>query len=271
MRTNSVIIALFCIITCYGQVQKNEVLLLGSFHFGFQNLDVIKIEKGEQIDVLEEKYQKEIKDIVNRLAAFKPTIIVIERHPRSQKKTDSLFKAYISGSHQLKRSESEQIGFRLAKKLGLDKLYCADDWGLNYPKADAMMQDSTARSNFMEYFYNSPDSSYFYDRQHIFKDRGIRAELIESNKQENLRKSLGNYLIGPFKYELQEDEFIGVDFTTGWWFNRNLRIFRNIQRIDTQPEDRILVIFGSGHMNLLHLFFDASPEYELRSVLPYLE
>jgi hypothetical protein len=25
------------------------------------------------------------------------------------------------------------------------------------------------------------------------------------------------------------------------------------------PSDRILVLFGSGHMNLLHILFDASP------------
>lgn len=82
---------------------------------------------------------------------------------------------------------------------------------------------------------------------------------------------LGNYLTGIFKYETKENEFFGPDFVTGWWFNRNLRILRNIQKINAKPTDRILVIFGAGHMNLLNLLFDSSPEYKLVKVNDYLK
>jgi hypothetical protein len=63
---------------------------------------------------------------------------------------------------------------------------------------------------------------------------------------------------------------VGVDFQSGRWFNRNLRILRNIQRIPHGANDRILVIFGAGHLNLLNPFFDASSRYQLVSPLPYL-
>jgi len=82
---------------------------------------------------------------------------------------------------------------------------------------------------------------------------------------------MGTYLIGTFKYETKGNEFFGPDFVTGWWFNRNLRIFRNIQKINAKPADRILVIFGAGHMTLLNSFFDASPEYKLLKVNDYLK
>lgn len=72
----------------------------------------------------------------------------------------------------------------------------------------------------------------------VFKEQGIIAELIELNDPEHIRRSLGNYLIGHFKYEFFSNDYIGVDFETGRWFNRNLRIFRNIQRIETGPSDR---------------------------------
>ena len=65
-------------------------------------------------------------------------------------------------------------------------------------------------------------------------------------------------------------DYIGVDFETGRWFNRNLRIFRNIQRIETGPSDRILVIFGAGHLNLLNYLFECSPEYRLEEANKYL-
>ena len=104
----------------------------------------------------------------------------------------------------------------------------------------------------------------------VFKEQGIIAELIELNDPEHIRRSLGNYLIGHFKYEFFSNDYIGVDFETGRWFNRNLRIFRNIQRIETGPSDRILVIFGAGHLNLLNYLFECSPEYRLEEANKYL-
>ena len=105
----------------------------------------------------------------------------------------------------------------------------------------------------------------------VFGTKGVLQELIKLNDAENIKKSLGNYLIGPFKYESEENDFFGVNFETGRWFNRNLKIFRNIQRIPVRAEDRILVIYGSGHMNILNLLFDSSPEYELVNTNSYLQ
>ena len=91
------------------------------------------------------------------------------------------------------------------------------------------------------------------------------------NSESYNNADLGNYLIGVFKYQTSDNEYFGSDFVTGWWFNRNLRIFRNIQKLHAKPTDRILVIFGAGHMNLLNIFFKASPEYKLDKLNDYLE
>lgn len=255
-----------------GQIQ---VLTLGTFHFSFPNLDVEKTEDNDQIDVLDAKYQKEIELIVDKLAKFKPTKIVIEREPEYQKKYDSLYQSYLKNNHKLSRSEDQQIGFRLAKRLGLKHLYCTDAWGEDYEDVKNLMdgKDSIERQKFEEFFYNNPDSlllSYRNEKQ-IFKTQGILAELKRINTDSELSKSLGDYLIGVFKYETPVNNQFGVDFTTGWWFNRNLRIFRNIQRVDATPGDRVLVIYGAGHMNLLNIFFEASPEYELLYINDYLD
>lgn len=255
-------------------IKRTKVLTLGSFHFNFPNLDIKKTEDDDKIDVLEPKHQKEIKLIINKLEKFKPTIIVIERNPELQEKYDSLYNSYINGIHTLSRSEEQQIGFRLAKHLGLKKLYCADAWGEDYEDVKQLFasKDSIPKQKFLDFFYKNPDSllASFRNEKPIFKSKGILAELKHLNGRNVTTKSLGDYLIGVFKYEIPENNQFGADFTTGWWFNRNLRIFRNIQRIDAKPEDRILVIYGAGHMNLLNIFFEASPEYELLYVNDYL-
>jgi hypothetical protein len=255
------------------QAQKIEVLTLGSFHFNFPNLDIVKTSTADQIDVLETRYQAEIEDIVQKLTAFKPTIIAIERDPEKQNKYDSLYNAYLLDKHILSRNEEEQIGFRLARQVHLKKLYCVNAWGKDYESLVPLLEgkDSLATKKFEDFFYHNPDSLKHSKIKPLFKSQGIRAELLRMNTDSSLNNDLGNYLIGIFKYETPEIQSLGPDFVTGWWFNRNLRIFRNIQRIPTKPGDRIFVIFGAGHMNLLNVFFKASPEYSLKKVNEYLQ
>ena len=122
----------------------------------------------------------------------------------------------------------------------------------------------------MEYYRNSPDS--IYEPHHeATKVKNIIDELKKLNEPATIRERLSVYLLNPFKYEEKPGDFTGVDFETGRWFNRNLRIFRNIQRIQHSSDDRILLIIGREHLNLLNLFFDVSKEFELVSPLPYLE
>lgn len=272
MKLSLTLILAISVTVTFGQPQKTEVLTLGTFHFEFRNLDVSKTALPDQIDVLQPKYQKEIKDIVRRIAAFKPTIIAIERDPVLQVKYDSLYNKYLLGEYTLGKDELEQIGFRLARQFGLKTLNCVNDWGNNYKYIDSVLKslDSTALNRFKDYFYHHPDTSEMFFNKNLFKEKGILADLINRNDERNQEKDLGNYLIGIFKYQLDDNSFFGTDFTTGWWFNRNLRIFRNIQKINARPTDRILVIFGAGHMNLLNLFFKASPEYSLLKVNDYL-
>ena len=131
----------------FGQSQKTKVLTLGTFHFAFQNLDVKKIARTDQIDVLEPRYQLEIEDIVNRIAAFKPTIIAIEKDPALQTQYDSIYNQYLQGKYELSRSEVEQIGFRLAKMIGLKKLHCVNDWGRNYEVNDSILNGKDTASS----------------------------------------------------------------------------------------------------------------------------
>jgi len=42
-----------------------------------------------------------------------------------------------------------------------------------------------------------------------------------------------------------------------------MRIYRNIQKINAKATDRILAIFGAGHLNILKLLFESSPECNL--------
>lgn len=251
-------------------VQKIKIMTLGVFHFAYPNLDAVKVDKENQISVLDEPYQSEIIAIAESIEKFKPTIIAIENIPTRQHVIDSLFGLYKIDKLVLKKDEVYQLGFRIGKNANVKKIACVDDPGRHYDNLLNLFNDSTRLANFENYLSNSPDS-LLLDRQSEQKISSIVDALIRNNNPENIKQGLSTYLLNTFKYEEKSGDFTGVDFETGRWFNRNLRIFRNIQRIDASKDDRILLIIGSGHLNLINWFIDTSKEFELVSPLPYLE
>ena len=246
--------------------QKTEILTLGVFHFAFPNLDVVKTKDEDKISVLEEPYQTEIIAIANAICEFRPTIIAVEIDPDKQEKIDSLYKLYKAGKFDLKKSEEYQLGFRIGKKLDVSRIYCVNDWGRYYKETEELFNDSIRLAAFERYYYNNITES-----TEAPKITSIIDEIYSLNNPEEIKKRLSEYLDIPFKYEEEEGDFFGVDFETGRWFSRNLRIYRNIQRIPVGPDDKILLIIGREHLNLLNWYFDVSNEFELISPLPYLE
>lgn len=257
-----------------GQAHKTaapvKIMTLGTFHFAFPNLDAVKTEEKDKISVLDAPYQSEISVISKAIVNFRPTIIAVELTPDQQLVLDSLYALYKDNKFTLGKGEVFQLGFRTAKQLNLQTIYCVNDWGRHYDHISELIQDSTRAAGLEAYYLNSPDS-VFRIPDNSKKVTSIIQELIELNQPEQIKERLSLYLLNPFKYEEEPGDFTGVDFETGRWFSRNLRIFRNIQRIPHSAEDRMLLIIGREHLNLLNLFFDVSKEFELVSPLPYLE
>lgn len=248
---------------------KTKIMTLGVFHFAYHNLDRVKTEAKDQISVLDEPYQSQIAAIAKAIEEFKPSIIAIELDPSKQHSVDSLYSLYKLGKLPAKKDEIYQLAYRIGKNLNLPKIYCVNDWGRPYENIQTLFKDSIR----MEKFGNFIDSLNKIEGKELLSKKvsNVVDKLIELNNPLSIKEGLGSYLNAAFLYEENPGDFTGVDFETGRWFNRNLRIIRNIQRIPRTPDDRILVIFGAGHMNLLNPLLDISKEFELVSPLPYLE
>jgi pheromone shutdown protein TraB len=67
----------------------------------------------------------------------------------------------------------------------------------------------------------------------------------------------------------QETSYAGVNLLSKW-YERNIHIFANLQRI-AESGDRILVIIGSGHAPILRELITYRPEMLLLDVLEYLQ
>ncbi len=93
-------------------------------------------------------------------------------------------------------------------------------------------------------------------------------QLILLNQPERMEKSHKGYFnimrIGRGK------EYVGAGYLS-WWYRRNMVILTNIIRLTDSPKERILVIYGYGHLKLLTQFAKESGFYTVENPLKYLE
>jgi hypothetical protein len=255
---------------------KPTVLLLGVFHFSGEQVDVNTTPDALAVNILLPDRQKQVEQLVNALAEFRPTKIVIEGLPQYQSRYDSLFRLYKSGklkaSTKFMTSETVQLGFRLASQVGLSTFYPVDARAFTFQLSPA---DSAL--TFQKY-KDQTDTSFAYweeryDRESAYDDTlcyslPLQQYLQYLNSPEKLARSNGRWLVTTKRGTNREP--IGADGFITRYFNRNVRIYSNIQRIVTRKDDRILVIYGATHMFMLNALFEASPEFKVEDVMKYL-
>lgn len=250
--------------------KKTKILALGVFHFEYPDLDAHRTNEQLRFDILSARNQKELDQLLDVLAQFKPTHIAIELEPKRQPKIDSLYQLYLNNQYTLHRGEVDQIGLRLAKKLNLSTLHCVDAQGAHYPYWTALFNDAEGMKAVEAFYHQNSDSAITnayklaYQRDDSLRVKeGLLQTLKRMNELDRIKKLQGAYLTGLFKYRLPEQSYAGADFESARWYNRNLRIFRNLQEVTSNPEDRILLIIGAGHLGVLYHLIECSPEYEL--------
>lgn len=247
----------------YFPIPKTKVLVVGSFHFDYPNLDAHKTEKGDQVDVLSPQTSKQVTELINYIKKFKPTKIAIEAWPNwnaNQKLIE-----YREGKHINQRDERYQIAMRIATEQNIKELHSIDSNSIldnlseKFGKKDSLyFQNLSADYDFLSNDPISKQYNSFYKSTEPKNFNSILDLFKFMNSKEYHQFEYGAYLTGDFK--LREHD--GADMLSLYWYNRNLRMFRNIQNIPHNSEDRILVIVGNGHASVLRQLFTSSPEFD---------
>ena len=238
-------IAAFLAISAIGQEPKTKVVLLGCFHFDNPGLDVAKF---ENVNILSEKRQKEVLEIVEILKRSKPDKIFVEVPVELQGRLDSNIDKYKSGQFTLRGTETHQLGYRLAKELNLSTLYAVDYRDAQFP-FDSLVKSATEAKQFnlLGYMKRSIDSVQ-NDFNESLKKNTIRELLLNQNTDAAATLQVGAYF--DFLVAGKEGNHVGSYLTSEWW-RRNMIIYENILKKLDGMEKTILVIFGSGHTALL--------------------
>ncbi len=245
---------------------KAKAMVLGVFHFSNPGLDSYK--EKFSFDILEDERQKELDTLIDKMAEYKPTKILVEL---SRIETDSIlnhrYQKYLAGTFDIndKSNEVYQIAFKLARKLGHKRVYPSDasaewfgvtlDWD-NFDE-DAYLKRLGQFEKATRYDYKS-----FYELYDSLKTvQTLTQHFISINNPDNRLKDHQAYLTETILAGAG-DNYLGAD-AVGRWYRRNLRIFANAYDLTNfDSEERLLLIYGSGHVWQLRQLFTDSPDFD---------
>ena len=236
-------------------------MILGVYHFDNPGLDLVK---GRTVDHLSEAKQAEIAEVLDALAAFAPTRIVLEAPPDTTALQER-YQAFRRDACELTADEREQLGFQLARQFDLPRVHLADHpSGMDF---EALMGAARAAGDqrFLGWFEESIKvGAELMERT---ASMSVRAALSELNRPELQEQTRALYL--QLARAAHGDDYAGARVVAEW-YRRNFCIFVNVTRAIESPDDRVLVLFGQGHAPYLRELVRSSPDLELVEPNAYL-
>ena len=243
------------------QTDDSKVMLFGVFHFANPGRDTVKT---EQIDVMTDENQAYLEGLATRIAAFKPTNVLVECEPAASETYQTKFQSYLEGGDLPGSNENYQLGFRVAKLAGLKGVTCYDasfDW-LAKPLFDYMeTRDQAGKQQFDNEIARFTELMT-YNHQHL----SLKELLAWSNDPAMDRENKNLYLMT--NAAGAGDGFEGADASASWW-QRNFRMYANIQKVAV-PGTRVVVFGGQGHTAILKDLLAIDMQRTAEPVIPYL-
>ncbi len=247
-----------------------EVMVLGTYHMANPGLDV----NNMRVDnVLTPKRQRELEALVNALAEFKPTKILIETQTLGPAFHDAGYARFTPVQLTTDANEIVQVGYRLAHLLKHEHVFGIDEQpGAGEPDYfpfDALQSflTSTGRAHVLTRL-NEPVQAEIARFEAAQKDSTVAQLLVRMNAPGSIYTT-----IGPFYYEALQfgdgERQPGADLNGGWYL-RNAKIFSKLTNV-TVPGDRVVVLFGAGHNYWLRHFARETPGFVLVEPSAYLE
>jgi hypothetical protein len=229
-----------------------SVMVVADFHMSNPGRDMHNLSVD---DVLAPHRQAEIAKITAGLAAFHPSAVMAEWPADDARER---YAEYLAGTLPPDRNEVVQLGFRLAKAVGLQNLYGIDVDG-DFPY-DAVLDFAKAhgQSELLDRA-NVEIEALIKTQADLLKTKGISGTLRYLNDPDRLSRDNSFYrkMLRVGSGSSQP----GVDLLTAW-YRRNFAICANLLQ-NSHPGDHIIVFYGSGHAFLLRQCVTESPGFVL--------
>lgn len=250
-----------------GDKKLPKVLLVGTFHFAYFDEDIHKTDKDKRVDILSEKKQKEIKELVEYISLFKPTKIFVEDFNRDNILMKN-YRNYKKGNYELTADEIDQLAYRLMDNFKLDTLYGVDEKTVfstlySNPETKNYALDLSKGFDLQKDFLDSDIGQRYMKSYELDDNLKLENSMLDYfkilNSPISQKRGFYSMFAGTFGYENRN----GADIVTLSLISRNIRILNHIESNVNSADDRILILFGSSHTDFFKVFYNSSPEHEL--------
>lgn len=247
--------------------EKTKVLFLGTYHFGYRGEHLIN---NEVEDVTKSKKQKEVLELVEAIAKFKPNKIAIEARKEREKEINEAYFRYcneqsIDNNVVNERDEIVQVAFRLGKMMKHTWVYpldCPVSLPIEEMVAYAQLNNKKAYDEFMEKVQAAGE-----EMNEVLNNSTVIDVFRYLNSPEKAKNDHCSFYLYPAQIGAG-DSYCGSNVLIEW-YKRNIYIFSNLQAI-SNPGDRILVLYGADHCKILRDFITDYNDFELIDALDYL-
>lgn len=241
------------------------VLNVGTFHMGYTpDANKTAFDEHDQENV------RQVHAIASMLAAFRPTVIVVETTAGYQEKLERLYRQYLENPTMSfeNPNEVELLAYEVGRLSETKRIYGIDHQsGYNYtlyyqlsnrvdtttyPKYGSMM--ATNEQAYLQNLGKQPDvlDMLIAINQPLYLDHLI-----------NINADMLTYVSSPGNHE-------GAD-EAAKFYHRNLIMYSNLNQIPLTKEDRVLILMGATHTAFFQEWIDRSPKYRPIPVSDYLQ
>lgn len=242
---------------------KIPVLNFGTFHMGFTS-----DEHSTDFDQHDKRNIEAVHQIAQKLSSFNPTVILVETPPSKNKKLQSMYREYLKNPDMdfENPSEIELLAFELGRISGTERIYGIDHkMGYNYKIGNEI--DNQLDPDWYNKYYKDPTK--FYPQFDFDEDQ---VNLLEKLKQTN-RDGYLDFLIAVnadmLTHAGTKGNFEGAD-EAAKYYQRNLRMYSNLNRIDLDKDDRVFILMGASHTAFFRDFLSRSPKFKMVNTFDYL-
>lgn len=242
------------------ELNKPKILVLVTFHMRYTP----DIHRVDVEDLLNDKRQKEIREVVDKIKRFNPTKLAFEVIKEKEEELNEEYRKFLKNEYELSIDEVHQYGFRIASELGHKKVY-AVDWMKTVGNRGIGQVYEWAKNEQPE-LYNFINE-YYSEKDYNLANKSIVDLMKELNEESSVKKDHEMYMtvarIG------NKEDYVGIDWLR-WWYQRNLTIYSNLAAITSSPSDRIVLIIGAAHIHLVSQFLKESGMFDVEPAITYL-
>ncbi len=242
-----------------------QVLNFGTFHMGFTT-DA----QTTEFDEHDRENQKKVHEIAEKLSAFEPTVMIVETPPEHN---DMLLEAYESYKDNPDKfienpSEIELLAFELGRLSNTERIYGIDHkMRYNYMIGRFIMKNDIDPERYDAY---SENLLQFFPSVNVDRDALSLHEKLKLMNHDRFLDFLITVNADRLTYTANKGGFEGAD-EAAKYYQRNLRMYSNLHRVDLDEDDRVFILMGASHTAFFRDFMSRDPKYEMVNTFDYLE